>query len=285
MSFAIIAFPRTGSTHLTNLLHAQRDIFCNGEICHKRKVYVRWDKTDQDAQVLSELAELRNRAPQMFLDRIFAMDYGRREVGFKIFEGQNKGIFTALLDNSEIKKIVLFRRNVLANYSSKLIALESGKYQLGKKAARRGPSDSPLVYFEGKAFVRFCRRYHRYYSNIMSRLREIGQYYYLINYEDINEPEVFANLLRFLGSDVADAELQGRIIKQNPPHIVSRFANADDVEEFLRQHNLMHWAYEGELSLGPLDASTDDLGDVKEADEVSENVLETRDDMSEGRLL
>lgn len=249
MPFVIIASARTGSTHLTNLLHAQSDIFCNGEICHKKKVYVRWDKVDRDTQVLAELATLRDRDPQKFLDRIFAMNYGRREVGFKIFAGQNKAVFNTMLENTEIKKIVLFRRNILANYSSKLIAAENGRYQLGKRHAREGLQDSPAVRFDEKEFNNFCRRYNRYYDNILEQLRQSGQFYYFMNYEDINEPQIFGNLLRFLGSDVSHRKFEGRIVKQNPPHVVSRFANVADVEDFLRRRKLQHWAYEGELSL------------------------------------
>jgi hypothetical protein len=41
-------------------------------------------------------------------------------------------------------------------------------------------------------------------------------------------------------------------VKQNSPDILSRFANAAEVEAFLRRNSLMHWAYEGETSIAPL---------------------------------
>jgi hypothetical protein len=253
MSFAIIASPRTGSTHLTNLLHAQSDIFCNGEICHAKRVNVRWDKIDRSNGVLYELAILRERDPREFLNRILAMNYGRKEVGFKILKGQSRAMFDAILNDPSIKKVVLFRRNVLANYSSKLIAAQSGEYALrGKNVDEQRPASS-TVPFDEDEFLRFSQKYNRYYDGVMSKLRQSGQYYHVINYEDINEPEFFGNLLRFLGSECSEKASQGRNVKQNPAYILSRFSNTDTVEDFLRRHNLLYWTYEGELSFVPLE--------------------------------
>jgi hypothetical protein len=219
-------------------------------------VFLRWDRADQNQAVLSELARLRERDPKGFLNRIFAMNYGCREVGFKILKGQSKAVFDAIFNDRSIKKVVLFRRNVLANYSSKLIAGQSGKYALRKKDDDRAEPRAPVVTFDKNEFLKFSRKYNRYYDGVMSKLSESGQYYHLINYEDINEPEFFGNLLRFLDSEGSDKNSKGRNIKQNPNHIVSRFSNAGTVEDFLRRLDLMHWAYEGELSLGPLKDAT-----------------------------
>lgn len=257
MSFAIIASARTGSTHLSTLLHSHPDIFCNGEICHKKAVYVRWKKVDRSEEVLAELATLRDRDPAAFLSRILAMNYGRREVGFKYLKGQNKQVYKAILADKHINKIVLVRRNVLANYSSMLIAAESGRYQRSARNKKERLSDSSAVRFQEADFLRFCSKYNKYYRSVMSKLRQSGQYYYLMHYEDINEPEIFANLLRFLGSEATGMKSHERIIKQNPSHILSRFANAGEVQDFLMRYNLMHWAYEGELSLSAFDDKRD----------------------------
>src|SRR5579864_8893482 len=257
MSFAIIASARTGSTHLSSLLHSHPDIFCNGEICHKKTVYVRWKKVDRSQEVLAELAALRDRDPRAFLSRILAMDYGRREVGFKFLKGQNKQMYKAIMADKQINKIVLFRRNVLANYSSMLIAAESGRYQRRSGNKKERLSDAPPVRFQEAEFLSFCSKYNKYYRGVMAKLRQSGQYYYLMNYEDINEPEIFANLLRFLGSEATGRKSPERIVKQNPSHILSRFANAGEVQDFLTRYNLMHWAYEGELSLSAFDDKPD----------------------------
>lgn len=253
MAFAVIASPRTGSTHLSNLLHAQKEIFCNGEICHAKRLNLRWEKADQSPGVISELTKLREQDSQEFLKRVFAMNYGCREVGFKILKGQSELVFEAILRDHAIKKVVLFRRNVLANYSSKLIAAQSGEYALRAKAAA-DPVEAvnSVVPFDEHEFIRFSRKYNRYYDGVMSKLRGSAQYYHLINYEDINEREFFGNLLQFLGTETSEAASKGRTVKQNPAYILSRFSNPDIVENFLRRRNLMHWAYEGELFLGPL---------------------------------
>jgi hypothetical protein len=250
MRFAIIASPRTGSSHLTTLLNRQPDVMCNGEICHPKKVFVSWPKADRTPAKLAEMQLLRESDPASFLEGIFSANYGRSHVGFKILRGQSKKVFNAILQDDRIRKIVLFRRNVLANYSSRLIALQTGKYALRKHnvALETEDAPAPLVEFNAEEFVNFRSRYEKYYASVLSSLHNSGQIFHFVNYEEINNQHLFSLLLAFIGADVKNAVLEGRHAKQNPSHIVSRFSNPDDAESFLREHNLHHWMYEGEVS-------------------------------------
>ena len=245
MRFAIIASARTGSSHLTSLLNSRRDILCNGEICHRNKVFVHWPKEDRTPEKLAELAELRGSDPARFLERIFETNYDRASVGFKILRGQQKQVFDRLIEDRTISKIILFRRNVLANFSSKLIARETGEFSVNRKKSQRGERERPSISFDADAFVAYRRKYESYYASIMDALFESGQNFYVIDYEGINNRHFFMSLLSYIGADLERAPNE-KLVKQNPSNIISRFSNPEVVERYLREHDLLHWSYEGQ---------------------------------------
>jgi hypothetical protein len=248
MRFAIIASPRTGSSHLTDLLNSRPDVLCNGEICHPKKVFVNWRKSDRTPEKLTELAALRTTDARQFLERIYEIDYDRPHVGFKILRGQQENVFSAIMDDRAIKKVVLFRRNVLANYSSRLIAKETGQYGLNSKKASRETGERVKILFNADKFITHRNRYESYYASVMNSLLESGQNFHLINYEEINNIYFFKSLLAYIGADLHGLSDEGKHIKQNPPNILSRFSNPDAVETFLRENDLAHWSFEGQVA-------------------------------------
>src|SRR5580704_6853228 len=128
MRFVIIASARTGSSHLVNKLGAHPEILCNGNVFHPKNVWVFWPEADLSREVKEGLLELRRTDPHGLLDRVFTTDYGRPHVGFKIFQNQNDEILDKLIQDGSVRKIVLYRKNVLANFSSKIAARKTGKF-------------------------------------------------------------------------------------------------------------------------------------------------------------
>jgi len=248
MRFAIVASPRTGSSHLTNLLNSRADVLCNGEILHPKKVFVNWRKKHRTPEKLAELFQLRGTSPVEFLERIFEMNYDRPNVGFKILRGQQKHVFDRIIEDHAIRKIILFRRNVLANYSSRLIAGETGQYALNSRKASQQSGERLTVPFDADEFIFFRRKYESYYAAVMDALLESGQNFHMINYEEINNPHFFKPVLGYIGADLSGDASEGKHIKQNPSNIVSRFSNPEVVEAFLREHALPHWSFEGEVT-------------------------------------
>ncbi|HLY04340.1 MAG TPA: hypothetical protein VKR31_01190 [Rhizomicrobium sp.] len=248
MRFAIIASARTGSSHLTNLLNSRSDILCNGEICHPKKVYVNWHKRYRTPERLGELAALRSAAPAKFLEQIFEIDHDRPHVGFKILRGQYQDVLRAVLEDRTIRKVILFRRNVLANFSSKLIANETGQYGLNAQKAPRESREPIKVLFDAERFKVHRRKYERYYASAMNTLLQGGQNFHLINYEEINNPWFFRSLLAYIGAESLAPPDEGKLIKQNPSNILSRFSNSREVEEFLLANDLVHWSFEGQVT-------------------------------------
>ena len=259
MRFVIVASPRTGSSHLVTLLSAHPDILCSGNSLHPKHVWLSWPRTDLTASVKSELADLRERDSDAFLERLYTSGYGRSHVGFKIFNGQNNAALRRLLENPEIRKIILYRKNVLANFASALAARSSKKWSV--KEGRPLPPP-PAVHFDEQEFVGFHNKYVAFYQEVLGRLNHNSQPFHFIDYLDINEPLLFAGLVSFIGADPArlssPSPVRAAHTKQNSPDILSRFLNSADVASFLDRYGLQHWAREEETSIAPIDAEHSD---------------------------
>lgn len=248
MNFAIVCTQRTGSTLLTQLLDQQEDVLCNGAVfdAHPGRMPVRWAK---DLVLIRELERLRDSAPEDFLSRVFAETLGCRAVGFKICPGHNDAMLDKLLVDSAIAKIVLFRRNVLAVYSSAMIARRSGERR--STAPDTVPESRPLVEFDQKKFMRFWERYIAYYRSVFERLNTLGQVFHLVDYTELNDPRHFSRIINFVGSASTKSVRDTKNRKQNSSDIISRFSNSEVAAAFLKQYRLTGWGYETEAFLDP----------------------------------
>jgi hypothetical protein len=106
--------------------------------------------------------------------------------------------------------------------------------------------------------VRLQYKYIEHYRNVINTVREHGQAYYPLNYEDVNDELMFTGVLTFIGAggDIRDDEMEFRKeqVKQNTSNILQRFSNPDLVERFLAERNLQHRKYEGGTSHAPMHA-------------------------------
>jgi hypothetical protein len=250
----IICAARTGSSHFVSALGGHPDVFVNGNIfdaARRKRLYVFWPKEDVTPAIRNELIRLRTNNPEAFLERMYTTNYDRTHVGFKIFEGENDTILDKIIMDKSIRKVVLYRRNILATFSSALIARETGQYGLRDETAR---AETQPVKFVAEKFVKFHDKYTSFIASVTDRLKDSDQHYQLVNYEDVNEPHVLSNTIAFIGGNSSkhfSRDLQYKTqVKQNSFDIISRFANPRAVEKFLRNHNLLHWQHEGELELG-----------------------------------
>jgi LPS sulfotransferase NodH len=255
MRFVIIASARTGSSHLVNVLGGHPEIFCHGNVFASHMMAVFWPKTaappaKKIETFKSELRDLREKDPDAFLDRVFSMNYDYSHVGFKIFRGQNDYILEKLLADDSVRKVLLFRRNVLANYSSAMIAKDNQVWDMPKGKETR---QQPQIEFNEQEFVVFHNNFMRYYRNVISALNEKRQQFHLINYDEINDPLMLAATVNFIGADgtrtVDETDIKKVHVKQNTSNILERFSNSGAVEDFLARVNRNHWKYEGETSI------------------------------------
>lgn len=239
MRFVVIGSPRTGSSHLVHLLGSHPDILCNGNVFHPQSVFVFRPKEALTAQAKSELLQLRETDPDALLERVFSASFGRAHVGIKIFQGQNDRILDRVIHDHDVRKIVLFRRNVLARYASVLAAKSSGDW--GGKASGRIP-DPPKIRFNEAKFITFHDTYIAFYRVVIKKLNDFGRRFCLVNYDEINAPLFFGGLLRFVGvgGDVSATTIKQHHVKQNPSDILSRFSNPGLARSFLRTRGHLH---------------------------------------------
>ena len=263
MNFVIIASPRTGSTHLVTTLSGHPEIFCNGNIFKKSKIQLYWPKNDQPSEVIVELSALRDLDPDQFLKRVYSKSYGRKHVGFKIFNGQSNEMLLKLIARVDIKKIVLYRTNVLANYSSRLAARTTGAYSQGNV-----DQTQTKVHFARDQFIAFHRQYISFYKEILNGLNGCRQPFYFLHYEDLNDQTLVRGVCNFIGAnpniEISGDEQYRKLTKQNSANIMDRFSNPAEVNLFLRTNELLEWKYEGATKLIPLGATPQTAVDVED---------------------
>ena len=240
--FVIVAWPRTGSTHLARLLNGHSDILCHGEIFQNdiTALPIRWPKPDKKVGVIEDLLHMRSLDPSGFLEQVWSRNYACECVGFKIFPGHNDDMLRKLVSDISIRKIVLMRRNILAVYSSAMIARLTGERR--RDSRKSGPGWRPAVEFELEQFVQFSANYRQFYRTIFETLQETRQSLHLQLYEHSNDPDQIDRLLRFIGARPT-GPLTSRLRKQNSEDILSRFSNPDNVSKFLQEHDL-DWSSE-----------------------------------------
>jgi hypothetical protein len=253
--FTIIAAQRTGSSHLVSMLGGHPEIICHGNVFAPAMMPVFWPKDHsirpaEAEKIRNELSDLKASNSLACLKRLFATDFGRPHVGFKIFAGQDDKVLNKVLKKSAIRKIVLFRPNVLASYASGLAASKTKKWALKEGREQR---EVPKVSFDKEDFIKYHNETISFYSSVMDRLLELREPYYTITYNELNDPLLFRGLVNFIGADTAKqvrTSEQRRVqVKQNSPDILSRFSNSEEVHAFLSVSGLLSWVYEGEISI------------------------------------
>lgn len=250
MPFIVIAAQRTGSTHLANVLSGHPQILCNGNVFKPSHIQLSWPNKKKTPEVREELTKLRSTDPAAFVDRIFAAGFGRSHVGFEIFPRQNDEMLFRMLENSSITKIILYRKNVLANYSSLRLARTSGNW-----TSHGNRPDLPIK-FNDEQFIAFHDEYVSFYKSVMDALTNSAQRFFFLNYEDINIRQIISGVVSFIGADsrlLIPQDPYNRLQRQHSSSIADRFANKEVVEAFLAKHDLMHWRYEEQTSLCPLE--------------------------------
>ncbi|MEJ2697365.1 MAG: glycoside hydrolase family 99-like domain-containing protein [Candidatus Sulfobium sp.] len=240
--FVIIANPRTGTNHLIDLLNSHPHVTCHREVFHRDAVYLlEGTRTD--------LVGKRNQDPLAFLQELYDSS-PTRACGFKIFMEHNDNVLQAVLRDRRIKKIVLYRSNPLAVYSSDKIAAAENRYLIMEKTrdridagAKDGSRTKAKAAFDREKFELYWRAYQAHYSHVIDVLNETNQDYLFMTYEDYINESLFRRVFPFLGLS-QPVELHTRMKKMNASDILSRFVNADEVRAYLNEIGKQNWAQE-----------------------------------------
>jgi len=239
--FVILTIPRTGSNYLCSLLNAHPEILCHHEVWNASGIFCSLDLRSRASYYFGSLAE-RDRDPLGFLARLWNHSFGRPVVGIKFCRGQNRAAFEALLDDPEVRKIVMRRRNRVKTYVSEMVAQLTGEWE--SYPGLRPAGERLQVPVLAAGLCRYVEHNQAYYDEIARRLAANGQTALAVDYEDLfgAGPESVEGVLRFLEVAVAEATLQGATRKQNPTDLRQLIANFDQLAAALQGTEL-----EGEL--------------------------------------
>ena len=250
--FVIIAAPRSGSTHLVNVLCRHPEVACHGEVFAKKRVLFWGAGAEQNKVLGEELFALRAADTEAFLERIFSLDHRRPHVGFKIFQEHGPAVVDRLATDTQIKKVILYRANILAAYASSLVAKATGVW--GSKQRSRAHHEIRPT-FVSKHFMKYHDRRVTFFRTVAQRTLTSSQEFYWFPYEKLNDQLHVSNLLQFIGARPHPHLARLLEPKLTPSNVCSKFDNSAEVEAFLRERNLQHWAFEAEQILAPFQSA------------------------------
>lgn len=231
--FVILASPRCGSNWLCSLLDSHPDILCHHELFNPDGIHLS-RSLRHEGDVLGGIED-RQTAPLKLLDRAWSNASGHRAVGFKLNLGQSEAVFTHVISDPGIRKIILSRDNRIRSYVSELIAERTDvweSYPDSEPASDPGPQHVDV----DDLFQR-VRRNREYYRGLRQRIDAAGQSALELRYEDLGERKARRELLRFLDVD-PETGLVSETSRMNRGSLRSLICNFTELEKALAGSDL-----------------------------------------------
>jgi len=225
--FVTITYPRTRSNYLLSILNQHHEIACDSEILDKNIWHVyrpRFEElAEKSPRLISELDkrfEDIDNNPVDFLEMCYKLlACEGRVVGFKLLNNHDTRIHKYIIENRDVKKIILVR-NYLYSHISFLHALETQEWTLfeGKKGT------DLLVDFYLKPFTKYVNEITVYLKNILEQLDKSNQKYLVCFSEDVGKKEWWQEITEFLGVEMFEST-KTILTKQNPDYLEERVNN------------------------------------------------------------
>ena len=236
--FIVFGHQRSGSNMIINTLREHPHIVAFRELFVRSRISFYVDGYDNHS---IKLLYLRNKYPIDFLERYIFSSYRKdiKAVGFKLFPDQlNTNNFRCLWQwikhKQDIKIILLTRHNLLAAYTSLLIARKTEKFGIKNVSER---TNATVAIDPEKCIAEFQKR--KKYNKM---IRECVKHHEVmeVTYENLiaDLSARFRQLQEFLTVDVQ--ELQVSTVQQNVRPLSQIITNYNE----LRQHLLgTEWKY------------------------------------------
>lgn len=234
--FVIVSGGRTGSNLLCGILDQHPLIACHYEVLSPKAIYLnRGNRIESDKSL-----EERDADPIKFLENLYAAPGKHRALGFKLLVTHDPRALNYCLTAQDIKKIILTRRNLLAQYSSQEIGNQTQEWLVVDQPANA----QVKVTFQKEAFLTYVDSMTAQYESVEQQMEDCAKNTILkIEYADLAARKTVESLFTFVG--VQNFEIKFPTFKkQNTSTILDRFNNPDDVLEVLTELDRLEWARE-----------------------------------------
>lgn len=184
--FAIIAMPRSGSTRLCDILGRHPTIACHLEIFHPDEVQAHFPR-DAGYEIMDRAK--RDADPKLFLDKFLAFNEGwfkkHQRHGFKVMLDRNqlKAVTEIVAPDPRLKKIVLYRDNLLACYASVELALGTGRWHRTEGSAAPAEPERKIA-FDWDRFFAFAGEQMMTRAALEAAMRLGHQPFLPVSYEE-----------------------------------------------------------------------------------------------------
>lgn len=245
--YVVVTMQRSGSNMLGDILDEHPEVACFGELMRPTPHWMRTRgyrgalKVLRDVNPAFRLDRIRFAFPYVFVDRVYRHKRARDKgvVGFKLHIGQHERFMRRLIEDPDYALIVLQRDNILAQYSSSLIAEETGQGN-----ARKGDQiKRARVTFSASGFRNYVRRVERDFDRTRQLVESSGKFPFELRYTELNDTGRLREMMNFLAVDPSVVP-EPNTEKRNSSDIVSRFSNPEVVTATLEEMGRQDWAYE-----------------------------------------
>ncbi|MEO0342494.1 MAG: hypothetical protein AAF198_03575 [Pseudomonadota bacterium] len=176
--------------------------------------------------------QLREVDPVGFLDKLIGQSEAKL-LGFRLFDGHDDRVLSHVLSDTSCAKIVL-RRDPLHCFLSRQIVSQTDQWRLADVAKRK---ESKVV-FDPEEFEAFRDRQNAYYGWINQELQQRGQTAFWINFQDLQDVEIWNGVFKYLGVNDYKARPQSRLIRQNPEPLEEKVSNPEAIIPYATEETL-----------------------------------------------
>lgn len=233
--FVIVGSARTGTSFITDSLLSHPDVLMHGEPFQMENLDWHIRAEVRDKVDLS----LRERDPVAFIHHLYSLNSGRPFVGAKILHGQNDIAQEAVCQDAAFRKILLRRTNLLAVFSSYLLAEQTGMWNFQWEIDRSGVK----INFDAARFRDFVSWQQRREARMLGLAASGPERWLMISYSPEQMAERLDQAVTFLGLDRARMTLS-ELKRMNTAVTIDRFENPGDVEAALQAIGHPEWSRE-----------------------------------------
>ena len=233
--FVLIGTPRVGSNYLISRINQHPDILCHYELYSVNHVYTAFPEHYTNKGGKGEIYKdknYRDRNPLEFLNKIYA-DSSASATGFNIFPKQNDLVLEHVINNPDIYKIFIQRKNLLNSYLSLQIATKHNAWNSLKSS--KIPLKDKVFHLDCIDFELYIQGTRSFYSRLKDQLLTSGQTYLAVEYEElVKNSDALLNIFEYLNQTPYISETATVFKKENNNQVFEIVSNYQELYDFCR---------------------------------------------------